>query len=293
VVEALAAAEWPCRLETLQRDALPRGLSAERSLILPLVHGAYGEGVVLSVELEMGGFAYGGSRMAASVLAFDKYACKGVAAASGLQVAAGSLLRAGTGAWDFANLASRFGLPFIVKPRADGSSCGLAIVDSAEAWERGPAQQTDGEWLVEAHVGGMDLTVAVLQGRALGVIGVEPVDGGCYDYAHKYTVGMTHYHVPAELPEALSASIRADAERIFADCGCRDIARVDFRGHAAVQRATFLEVNTLPGMTATSLLPKSAGVCGISFIEVLERWIGMAAARHPRPSGEGLGGNER
>jgi D-alanine-D-alanine ligase len=277
----------------LQSDALPRGLSAERSLILPLVHGAYGEGGPLSVELEMGGFAYGGSGMAASVLTFDKYACKGVAAASGLQVAAGALVRAGTGAWDFESLAKRFGLPFIVKPRADGSSCGLAIVDSVEAWQQGPAQRTAGEWLVEAHVGGMDLTVAVLQGRALGVIGVEPLDGGTYDYAHKYTAGMTRYHVPAELPEALSASIRADAERIFADCGCRDIARVDFRGHAGEPRATFLEVNTLPGMTATSLLPKSAGVCGVSFIAVLERWIGMAAARHPRLSWKGGGCNER
>jgi D-alanine-D-alanine ligase len=133
------------------------------------------------------------------------------------------------------------------------------------------------EYIAESYIEGCDLTVGIVGDKAMGVIGVHP-QGGLYDYDHKYTTGMSRYEVPADLPKELTSQLRDWSLGIFKACKCRDMARVDFR-MGSDNIPVFLEVNTLPGMTATSLLPKSAECFGVSFNELVATLAGFGLQR--------------
>jgi D-alanine-D-alanine ligase len=126
-------------------------------------------------------------------------------------------------------------------------------------------------------VRGREISVGVLHGRALGLVEIRP-KGGIYDYQHKYTAGMTEYLFPAPVPEELTKLVAAAAEGAFAACRCRDFARVDFM-LPSTGGAVILEINTLPGLTPTSLLPKSASCCGYAFGTLVRALVGPALAR--------------
>lgn len=125
---------------------------------------------------------------------------------------------------------------------------------------------------------GIDLTVGVLDGMPMGVVAVRP-KGGLYDYEHKYTSGMSEYEFPAKISPVVAGQLQEWAKLIHDACGCRDIARVDFR-LGEQDQVIFLEINTLPGMTPTSLLPKSALCNGLSFEDVICRWAEAALNRN-------------
>lgn len=279
VAQALQGAGYPCQLLVLDDNQLPVELESSRHLVLPMIHGCYGEDGNLSADLERAGFAYAGSNMAASVICFDKLACKGIAQAAGLRVASGCVIRPGFMP-GYVELAALYGPRFVLKPRADGSSCHLHVVEDADQFEQACGQLTNEMYLLESYIGGSDVTVGVLEGEPLAVVLIEPEGDAVYDYAHKYTPGLTHYRAPAQLDPAVTAALRSGAALAFAVCGCRDFARVDFRLTPGGE-PVFLEINTLPGMTATSLLPMSAAAVGIGFVELLERWVRLAAQRHP------------
>jgi D-alanine-D-alanine ligase len=131
--------------------------------------------------------------------------------------------------------------------------------------------------MIEQRIFGRELAVGVIGGRALGVVEIRP-KSGVYDYESKYTKGRTDYLAPAPLPESQAAQIRAMAEAAFAACGCRDYARVDFM-LGENQELYLLEINTLPGMKETSLLPMSARCEGVDFTELVKAMVMPALQR--------------
>jgi D-alanine-D-alanine ligase len=166
--------------------------------------------------------------------------------------------------------------PLVVKPAREGSTIGVSIVRDGKALRAGieSALVYDGIVLVEDFIKGLEVTVGVLDGEALPVIQVVP-KGGFYDFEAKYTAGRTEYLVPAPLDGALYERLQQVAVSAFCALGCAGAARVDFM---VSEREFFcLEVNTIPGMTETSLLPKAARQTGISFGELVQRILEGAA----------------
>ncbi len=277
VAQALADREVPHDLFELSENALPDKLDPRVHLVLPVIHGTYGEDGGLSADLDRGGFVYAGCDASSSVLCFDKLSSKGIAARVGLTVAPERWLQAGQSV-DFEDLASDLAPPLILKPRRDGSSVGLHLVSDAAGLAAAEPDLNRTDYLAEPFYPGYDLTVGIVDGRALGVVGVHS-EGGLYDYQHKYTSGLSRYEVPARIGEELAERLRDWSETIFRACGCRDLALVDYR-LSPDGGVIFLEINTLPGMTPTSLLPKSAQCTGLSFEDLVLKWVQLSLNRY-------------
>jgi len=166
----------------------------------------------------------------------------------------------------------KFSLPFVIKPNSSGSSVGITIVEKADQLKESLniAFQYDDEILIEEYIKGREITVAMLGNKPLPVVEIKPKKGW-YDYQHKYTKGGSIYEVPAKLSEEESDNVSNLALKIYNEFHCRDYARIDFRYDG--KKFYFLEVNTLPGMTALSLVPMAAKAVGISFDELINRII--------------------
>jgi D-alanine-D-alanine ligase len=177
-----------------------------------------------------------------------------------------------------------FGFPAVVKPGCEGSSVGISIVRDVAELEAAcdAAFRFDDEVLVERYVGGKEISVAVLNDRALGAIEIVPSQP-FYDYGAKYTAGRSEYHMPARLSPERYRGVLTQALAAHRALGCSGATRIDMivseRGNEYL-----LEVNTIPGMTATSLLPKIAGHAGLDFGALLEEILG-AARLHAQPTG--------
>jgi D-alanine-D-alanine ligase len=176
-----------------------------------------------------------------------------------------------------AALAAALGTDLVVKPNAEGSSVGLRLIGNLAELKTALAELTPGEWLVERRIRGRELSVGVLNGEPMGVVEIRP-KSGVYDYASKYTKGMTEYFAPAPLTSAQTALVQSAAQAAFAACGCRDYARVDFI-FSSEDQPFFLEINTLPGMKETSLLPMSARCVGLDFVTLVRELVKPALER--------------
>lgn len=277
VYEVLRARGGEVVWRDLIEETLPGDLDPATSVIFPVLHGGYGEGGPLQAELEAGGFAYVGCDSESSALCLDKRAAKRAVSAAGVPVLSGDFFTApdtppATRLWHALGRC-----PMVIKPRLEGSSVGLHFVDSERALGSLLKELPAGEWMIEPKAPGHDVTVGVLDGKAMGVVSIQPKDGGAYDYTNKYTVGRTTYLAPAPFPEEATRRLQWAAEAAFEACGCRDFARVDFfydRGSFV-----FLEINTIPGLTATSLLPMSAGCAGLDFAQLVEAMLAPALER--------------
>lgn len=240
------------------------------------LHGRLGEDGAVQGMLETMGIHYTGSGVLASALAMNKIFAKTVFQASGLTVAPYRVLRRGEHL-DLSTL--EYPLPVVVKPSQEGSSVGVSIVKSEG--EIGPALteafRYDEEILVEQFVKGREIQVGILDDRALGAIEIVPKKE-FYDFEAKYTAGMAEHILPAPLPAPLYQKVLGEGEKAHRCLGCSGYSRVDFlvteRGECYL-----LEVNTLPGMTALSLLPEIAGGAGIGFEELVERILVSAALK--------------
>jgi D-alanine-D-alanine ligase len=274
---ALALARvWPTRLVQIEADALPAGLERERDVVFSTLHGTFGEDGSMQALLDAAGVAYTGCDAAGSALCFDKQRTKEAVAAAGVQVADGMVFEAADKP-DAAAVMARLGAAVVFKPRASGSSVGLALcADEAEVAAALAAIES-GSWLVEQRIVGRELTVGLLRGRAMGVVEIAP-KSGVFDYTSKYTKGLTEYLAPAPLPEEVAARVQRAAEAAFAAAGCRDYARIDFI-ITADSRLFLLEINTLPGMKETSLLPMSARCAGLDFTALVRELAGPAMQR--------------
>lgn len=261
---------FPTELIILDEQALPAHLKAERHIIFPALHGTFGEDGGIQRLLDEAGFAYAGSDAQASRLCFDKKQAKQRAAAVGAVIAPDVVVHHPTSSsrHDNTGLMQILGEAIIIKPLCQGSSIGLHEVSGCEALAEAVMSLPAGDWLFEQRIVGRELSIGLLKGRSLGLVEVVPGDGPLYDYKHKYTAGRTRYYCPAEVDPAIAREIGATAERIFLACGCRDFARADFILNVA-GKPFFLEINTLPGLTAVSLLPQSAAAYGYDFDELV------------------------
>lgn len=237
------------------------------------LHGRFGEDGTVQGLLEMMDIPYTSSGVLASSLAMDKVAAKKVLCYHGIATPAFAFIRAGQEPQgDLPQY------PLVVKPAREGSTIGISIVHNPEELEAGldEAFLHDELVLVEQFIAGAEVTVGVLDGQPLPVIQVVP-KGGFYDYQAKYTPGHTEYLLPAPLPESIYQGLQDAAVEVFEAIGCSGAARVDFM----VTESEFycLEVNTIPGMTETSLLPKAAGAAGMSFEQLVEHILVGAAVR--------------
>jgi D-alanine-D-alanine ligase len=237
------------------------------------LHGRFGEDGTVQGLLEMLGVPYTGSGVLASSLAMDKVATKKMLCYHGIATPAFAFIRAGQ-----EQQGTLPDYPLVVKPAREGSTIGISIVHNQAELASGldEAFRHDDLVLVEQFIAGAEVTVGVLDGQPLPIIQVVP-KGGFYDYQAKYTPGHTEYLLPAPLPEAMYRNLQDAAVQVFEAIGCSGAARVDFM----VTDSAFycLEVNTIPGMTETSLLPKAAGAIGMSFDELVERILVGAAVR--------------
>lgn len=257
-------------------------LPAGTDVVFIALHGAYGEDGELQEALEERGIPFTGSGSEACRRALDKAEAKECFRKAGLRVPEGIVLR-GRKAPPRADEIP-FGLPAVVKPACEGSSIGVRIVrnESEIAAAVKGARQSDRTVLIEQYIPGREFTVGVLGEEALPAIEIRP-KGGWYDYTNKYTAGNTEYLVPAPISPALGRRMRDLCLRAHRALGCRDMSRSDFRLDK-VMGIYLLEVNTIPGMTETSLLPKAALAAGISFPKLCLTLVERALRRGKRKS---------
>lgn len=287
LASALALARsFPTRLWQVDADALPPDLDPARHLVFSTLHGTFGEDGGMQRLLDAAGIAYAGCDAASSALTMDKAATKAAVAAAGVKIIPGLVFPAQAKPSP-EEVVAKFGEQVVVKPNAEGSSVGLNLVGSCAELAVVLARIEQGTWIIEQRIIGRELAVGVMHGKAMGIVEIRP-NSGVYDYASKYTKGLTQYLAPAPLPPALTAAIRAAAETAFAACGCRDYARVDFM-IGARDEFYLLEINTLPGMKETSLLPMSARCEGLDFTALVREMVAPAlqrfrvAVRPPKP----------
>ena len=260
IAKALSA-NFEVELLRLDEEALPESIDGSRSIVFPALHGAFGEDGRLQALLEAAGIEYCGSDAAASRLCMAKDLTKTIARDLGIDVPE-AMVFDGANAPLADTVIESLGTSLVIKPTDQGSSVGLYFTEHRSALGVTLSKIHDGNWLIEQRIRGRELTVGVLKGAAMGVVEIVSASG-VYDYEAKYTPGSTEYRYPAELEPEVETRIKADAEALFNACGCRDFARIDFLLDGS--KAYFLEINTLPGLTATSLLPKSASCVGLDF----------------------------
>ena len=232
------------------------------------LHGRFGEDGTIQGLLELLDIPYTGSGVLASAVAMDKVTTKKLLLHHELPTPAFEVFRRGD---DLAALVDRCRhYPRVVKPAREGSTIGVHIVHDGEELAAGIQEALDHDdvLLIEDYIHGAEVTVSVLGDEALPVIQIV-AKGGFYDYRAKYTAGQTEYLLPAPLDPALYARLQQLSVEACRILGCRGAARVDFM--LRDREIYCLEVNTIPGMTATSLLPKAARQAGIDFDELVQR----------------------
>ena len=270
------ARTFPTRLFEIDADALPAELDPRRHVVFSTLHGTFGEDGGMQRLLDAAGVAYAGCDAAGSALTMDKTRTKDTAAAQGLAVIPGVVFPANRKP-SSDEIVAKYGERVVVKPNDEGSSVGLSIVGNRAELASALGGIVEGTWMVERRIFGRELAVGVMNGKAMGIVEIRP-KSGIYDYASKYTKGLTEYLAPAPFDAAMTERIRRDAEVAFAACGCRDYARVDFI--VSEQNDVYLlEINTLPGMKETSLLPMSARCGGLDFTALVREMVRPAVQR--------------
>ncbi len=268
----------------------PLDFGQRPDVALICLHGRYGEDGTIQGMLELLGIPYTGSGVLASALAMDKVMTKRFLVSEGIPVPAGVVVRhrreIGPLAAAVRDGASPLTCPLIVKPNRQGSTIGVTIVRTPQGLAAAveTALEFDGEALVERFITGIEITAPILGNDdpiCLPLVEIVP-SSGFYDYEAKYTPGATDEIVPARLPEVVAAAAREFAVRAHVSLGCRGFSRTDMLVEG--DQIWVLEVNTIPGMTPTSLLPRSAAAAGISFPELLDRMIALALEGNPHGS---------
>jgi len=264
-------------LEVMRMPAL-----SDADVVFLAFHGGAGENGWVQSLLEIAGIIYTGSGPLASALAMNKHISKVMFREAEVETAPWVALsdeEAGGISTIAEKVEINVGFPCVVKPNAQGSTIGLTVVQSPEqlAGAVELAREYDQQIMIEQYIPGRDLTVAILDADPLPVVEIIPKHQ-VYDYTCKYTRGMSQYVVPAQIPPKIEQHIKSQALRAYETLNCRGYGRVDFR-LSAEGRLFCLEVNTLPGMTQTSLVPKAAKAAGIQLPELVDRIVKLALQR--------------
>ena len=257
-------------------------LPARTDAVFLALHGTYGEDGVVQKELDATGVPYTGCDSESSRIAFDKVLTKQRCLEAGVPTARFTVYESPGVPWP-----RGWKPPVVLKPVCQGSSVGLQFVERVSDWADclTEAFRYDSRVLVEERIIGRETTVGILDDRALPLVEVRPKQGA-YDYRNKYTAGATDYFCPAPFEDSITKKIQEAGLGAFRAIGGRDYARVDVMVRADGEPVV-LEVNTLPGMTETSLLPKAAEAAGFSYAQLCQKMIDLALAR--RPVGSRLG----
>jgi D-alanine-D-alanine ligase len=253
------------------------------------LHGRMGEDGTVQALLELLGIPYTGSGVLASALAINKYMSKQVFRAHGIPVADDVVVTAIEVATQGLSgvsqgISRELGFPCIVKPNCEGSTVGMNKAGSSEELEKAieAALAYDDLLIVERYIDGREMTVGLLGDEPVVLPVLEVIASkGIYDYECKYTKGMTEYIVPAFIPEELALELQDLSLRAHSALCCEGFSRVDFMLDGDGE-AYCLEVNTIPGMTDLSLIPKAAAAAGLSFASVVEMVLGTADLKTER-----------
>lgn len=275
VLAALHSRGWEAVAVDVGRD-LPATLLREGiELAWIALHGVYGEDGCIQGLLELMGIPYTGSPVRGSAVAMDKIATKRALAGLGLNLPADAVWQPGEPfPQGFGH--SEFGPACVVKIPEGGSTIGTWVCHDGGELEAAllKAQEMADRVLLEQFVAGEEITVAVLDGNPLPVVAIRP-QSGFFDFEAKYTKGRTDYLVPAPIPDRVARTAQDHARIAYQTLGLAGVARADFIIDAE-ERPWFLEINTSPGMTATSLSPMAAGAVGMSFEDLVEHLAGTA-----------------
>jgi D-alanine-D-alanine ligase len=257
------------------RNVASRLTELKPDIVFNALHGTPGEDGTVQGMMNLMGIRYTHSGLETSVIAIDKELTKMVLVPHGIRMPAGKVVTS-------ASLHQEDPLPrpYVVKPINEGSSVGVAIVTEDGNYGNPIGRDVPGPWgefdelLAEPFIKGRELTVAVLGGEPLAVTELKP-NAGFYDYAAKYTDGLTVHICPAEIPYEIATAMMDMAARAHALLGCKGASRSDFRWDDELGEAGIylLEVNTQPGMTPLSLVPEQAKLKGIAYGELVERLI--------------------
>jgi D-alanine-D-alanine ligase len=276
VAAALRERGWSNVTELdMERDVARRLAELKPDVVFNALHGTPGEDGTVQGLMDLMGLKYTHSGLETSVIAIDKELTKMVLVPHGIRMPAGRIVESESIYGE-----DPLARPYVLKPVNEGSSVGVAIVTAEGNYGNPVGRDVPGPWheferlLAEPFIKGRELTVAVLNDEALAVTELEP-KAGFYDYAAKYTDGLTRHICPAEIPDAIAGSMMDMAAKAHRLLGCKGASRSDFRwddeqGEAGIY---LLEVNTQPGMTPLSLVPEQAKLRGIGYGELVERLI--------------------
>ena len=283
ILEALKAKGYNAEGLELNPATFANDIKASGAeFVFNALHGKFGEDGIIQGTLEMMGIPYTGSGVMAAAVTMDKVATKRFFMAEGIPTPkAHTYFRYEFKKRDLTGeILQEFSVPVVVKASSQGSSIGVVIVEKAEELEAALSEafKYDREVLVEEFIKGRELTVAVWgneeKQEALPIIEITTVTGR-YDYVTKYKVGASTHIIPAPLPEEVTKKVKEIAIRAFAVCGCSGMARADFM-LGEDNQPYVIEVNTIPGMTETSLVPDAGRAAGIEFPELCARILAMA-----------------
>ncbi|ADO83623.1 D-alanine--D-alanine ligase [Ilyobacter polytropus] len=231
----------------------------EYDLAYLALHGEFGEDGRIQAVLDIIKKPYTGSGVTPSAIAMDKNMTKIIAEKAGIRIPK-----------SYRDKSEIISFPVVVKPTTEGSSVGLYICNSIEEVEKAEKNLMGKSLLIEEFVSGEELTVGVLNGEPLGVLKISP-KSGLYDFQSKYTVGMTEYEYPAKVSPKVYEEAMIFSKKIHQELGLSGVSRSDFI--LKDDKIYFLEVNTCPGMTETSLVPKLATLKGYTFDDLVKKII--------------------
>ena len=284
VAKALEAKGHRVTRVDMGRDVALKLAEAAPDVVFNALHGCPGEDGTVQGMMDLMGLTYTHSGLATSVIAIDKQLTKAALVPHGIPMPGGRIVAS-------AELYEHDPLPrpYVLKPVNEGSSVGVAIVTDHSNFGNPIARGAEGPWqefaelLAEPFIRGRELTTAVIGQQALMVTELKP-KGEFYDFAAKYTDGMTTHVCPAEIPDAITEACKDLALRAHRLLGCRGTSRSDFRWDdtQGVEGLFLLEVNTQPGMTPLSLVPEQAKHCGMEYADLVEEIIAEALADKDR-----------
>ena len=279
VAEALRGNGWSNVTELdMRHDVALRLDELKPDIVFNALHGTPGEDGTVQGMMDLMGLRYTHSGLETSVIAIDKELTKMVLVPRGIRMPAGRIVES-----ESLFREDPIARPYVLKPVNEGSSVGVAIVTEGGNYGSPIGRDVPGPWsdfdrlLAEPFIKGRELTVAVLGDQAMGVTELKP-KAGFYDYAAKYTDGLTEHVCPAQVPDSIAAAMMDMALNAHRYLGCRGASRSDFRwdDEQGENGIYLLEVYTLPGMTALSLVPEQAKQNGISYAELAETLIAEA-----------------
>jgi len=252
-------------------------LDKKIDLVFPALHGPFGEDGKIQGLFDMLNIPYLFSDCLSSALAMNKNQTKIIVKSRGVLMPDDLLINQGR-KYDLDNIISKLSLPIVIKPSELGSSVGMSIAKTKQELEQGikVAFEHGEEILLEQFIKGRELTVGVMGNKgpkALPVIEIIPKAADWYDYEAKYATGGSDHVFPAKIPNNIRDKVQKISLEVYKIIGCKDLARVDFIWGEGSDNLYFLEINTIPGMTATSLAPQAAKAAGLEFSDFLDKLI--------------------